>query len=149
MSEPPAATYATLDVNNLHPVLDFDTTTAELVYFTGLIPSHFTAAAGITVILTWSCAATSGNVGWLIACERISDGGTDIDADSFQADQTVTAETVDGTSGIPDVSSVAITNANADGIAAGDFLRIRVTRNTAVDTAAGDAHLIGIEIRET
>lgn len=149
-AEFPASNYATLDTRNNHAVLDFDTTTGETAYFTGIMPRNY-GGGGVTVYLHWAAtSATSGTIGWLIAFERMGDGGTDIDADSFASDQTVTAETVDGTSGIMDVSNVAVTNgANMDSVVAGDTFRLRVTRDVAGDSATGDAELISIEIKET
>lgn len=148
-AEFPTSNYATIDMRNNHAVLDFDSATGETAYFTGVMPQHY-AGGGITVYTHWTCDATSGTVGWLVAVERIGDGGTDIDADSFASDQTITAESCDGTSGIADLSSVAITSgSNMDSVAAGDAFRIRITRDVANDTAAGDANLIAIEIRET
>lgn len=148
-AEFPASNYATFDSRNNHAVLDFDDTTGETAYFTGIMPQNY-AGGGVTVILHWAAtSATSGTVGWLAAFERMGDGGTDIDADSFASDQTVTAETVDGTSGIMDASSVNVSNgANMDSVVAGDAFRLRITRDVANDTAAGDAELIGVEIRE-
>lgn len=150
-AEFPASNYATLDTRNNHPCLDFDSgATEEICYFSGVMPQHYSDTTGVTVILHWSCDATSGTVGWEVAFERLGDGGTDLDADSFASDQTVTAETVDGTSGIIDVSSVAVTKgANMDSVVAGDYFRIRIRRDTSADDAAGDANLYAVEIRET
>lgn len=150
-AEFPASNYATLDTRNNHPCLDFDSgATEEICYFSGIMPQHYSDTTGVTVYLHWSCDATSGTVGWEIAFERLGDGGTDLDVDSFASDQTVTAEIVDGTSGIIDVSSVAVTKgANMDNVVAGDYFRIRIRRDTSVDDAAGDANLYAIEIRET
>lgn len=150
-SEPPAANYATLDTRNIHPVLDFDATTGETVYFSGVMPQNYSNATGVTVYLHWmATSAVTGTIGWLVAFERMADGGDDMDADSFAGDQTVTAETVDGTSGIIDVSSVAVTKgANMDSVVAGDAFRIRITRDVASDDAAGDAELLSVEVRET
>ena len=151
MAEFPATNYATLDVRNNHPVLDFDQTTGETAYFSGVMPQAYSDTTGVTVVLYWAGSVVGTNtVGWLIAFERMADGGTDIDADSFAGDQTVTAEAADGTSGILDVSSVAVTKgANMDSVVAGDVFRLRITRDVATDTLAGDAELIAVEIRET
>lgn len=150
-SESPASNYATLDTRNNHPCLDFDQTTGETAYFSGVMPQHYSAATGVTVILYWAGSVVGTNtVGWLVAFERMGDGGTDIDSDSFASDATVTAEAADATSGILDVSSVNITaGANMDSVVAGDLFRLRVTRDVANDTLAGDAELYAVEIRET
>ena len=71
-AELPASNYATLDVRNNHPCLDFDTTTAETVYFTGVMPQSYSDATGITVYVHWAAAsATSGTIGWLVALDRV------------------------------------------------------------------------------
>lgn len=147
-NEPPAANYATIDARNGHYVLDFDATTQEAAYFSGLMPRLY-GGGGVTVYLHATSDATSGTLGWLVAFERL-DAGTDIDADSFASDQTATAATVPGTSGQPLVLSVAVSNgANMDGIAAGDAFRLRVQRDVANDTAAADANLLMVEIKES
>ena len=150
-NEPPSTNYATLDTRNGHPVLDFDTTTGESAIFTGIMPQSYSGATGVTVILHWmASSATSGTIGWLVGFEAMKDGGDDMDSDSFAADNTVTAETVDGTSGIIDVSSTTFTDgADMDSVTAGDAFRIKITRDVGTDTAAGDAELLAVEIRET
>jgi hypothetical protein len=40
-NEPPAAIYATLDVRNYHPVLDFDGATDEEAVFTSILPRNY------------------------------------------------------------------------------------------------------------
>lgn len=148
--EPPASNFATLDTRNNHPVADFDTTTGESLMFTSVMPRNY-GGGGVTVSVIWAAtSATSGTIGWLVGFERIDDGGLDIDADSFASNQTLTAETVDGTSGIPDYGEVAFTNgAQMDSIAVGEAYRLKITRDVANDTATGDAELLAIEIRET
>lgn len=149
-AEFPASNYATLDTRNNHSVLDFDDTTAETAYFKGVMPQNY-AAGGITVILHWAAtSATTGTIGWNVAFEAMKDGGHDIDADSFAAANTLTAETVDATAGIMDIGSVTFTDgADMDSVAAGDAFRLSIARDVANDTAAGDAELIAVELRET
>jgi hypothetical protein len=146
---PPAANYATVDVRNNHEVLDFDDTTSEAAHFASVMPQNYSDTTGVTVYVTSaSSSATSGTVGWTIEFERVT--GLDVDADSFASAQTITATNVSGTSGIPTTRSVAVTKgANMDSVVAGDDYRVRVKRDTANDTAAGDAELISVEIRET
>lgn len=148
-NQAPASNYATLDTRNSHPVLDFDTTTEEAAVWTRAMPAEY-GGSGITVNL-W-CAltsATSGTVGWKVALERIDASSLDIDADSFASANTVTAVTVPGTSGHVLKMSINISNgANMDSIAAGDLFRIKISRDTANDTAAGDAELLHWEMVE-
>lgn len=147
-NEAPTANFATLDTRNNHPVLDFDTTTGEAAIFSGVLPADY-GGGGLTVTLHWGCTtATTGTVGWLVAIERIG-AVLDIDADSFASDQTVTAATTSGSPGILTVTSVNISNgANMDSLAAGEAFRIRITRDVANDTAAGDAELLRVVVVE-
>jgi hypothetical protein len=149
-NEPPAANYATLDTRNGHLVLDFDDTTQEAALFTGVLPRHY-AAGGITVYLHWAAtSATTGTVGWDVAFERIGAGSQDLDADGFATAQTVTAATVDATSGNVKITNVAIANGvNLDSIAVGEAFRVRIRRDVANDTATGDAELLAVELKET
>lgn len=114
-------------------------------------PSSNYAGGGITVYIHWAAAsATSGTIGWDVAFERIGAAQQDIDSDGFASAQTVTAATVDGTSGNVKITNVAITDgANIDSIAAGEAFRIRIRRDVTNDTAAGDAQLIAVELKET
>jgi len=149
-NHPTATDYATFDVRNLRSVLDFDASTNESAVFQGVLPQHYDGG-GLTVYLHYSMtSATSGDVDWDVAIERIGDQQLDIDSDSFAAVNSVDNTTVPGTSGNIDVVSVAFTSgADMDSLAAGEAFRLKVTRDAASDTAAGDAELLGVEIRET
>lgn len=147
----PSSNYPQFVVRNNHLVLAFDTTTAETCYFEGVVPRNY-GGGGITAAVTWMAqSATSGTIGWIIAFERTADGGsTDLDADSFASDQTITAATVSGTSGITSTTSVAVSNgANMDSIAVGNTFRLKLTRDVTNDTATGDAQFLALELRET
>lgn len=150
-AEFPASNPGTPDTRNIHPVINFDTTTQETIFFTGIMPQSY-ANGNLTVYLHWAAAtATSGTIGWGVTWERILAGTLDIDADSFATEQIVTAATVSGTSGITSITNVVCTNgaAGTDSLAAGDSFRLRIRRNVATDTATGDAQLIGAEVRES
>lgn len=149
-SEPPATNYATFDTRNTHPCLDFDTTTQEAANFTAILPRSY-AGGGITVYLHWAAStATTGTGGWDVAFERIGAAQQDIDADGFATAQVVTAATVPATSGNVAITNVAVTNgANIDSIAVGELFRLRVRRDVANDTAAGDLELLAVELKET
>ena len=151
MGEPPASNAATMDVRNQHPVLDFDATTNESINFTGIMPQHYAATTGVTVYLHYAMStATTGDIDWDVAFERIGDQQQDIDSDGFAAVNSVDNTTVPGTSGNVDIVSVAFTDgADMDSVAVGESFRIQITRDAASDTAAGDAELVAVEIRET
>ena len=147
---PPTSAGATFDVRNNIACWDFDDTTGESVVFTGVLPRNY-AGGGITVYLHWAATtATSGTGGWLVAFERIGDGQQDIDSDGFASGQTVTAATVPATSGHVKITNVAVSNgANMDSIAVGELFRLKVTRDVANDTAAGDLEMYAVELKET
>jgi hypothetical protein len=151
-NEPPASAYATLDLRNLHPVLEFDQSTDEEAVFTAMLPRHY-AGGGITVRLVWAAdGVTSGNVVWETAFERINDGGQDLDADSFATANSSGAVAVPGTDGVTKYTDIAHTNGGQiDSLAAGEAFRLKVRRdaNHGSDTAAADAQLIAVELKET
>jgi hypothetical protein len=149
-NEPPAAPdYALADLRNGHPLLAFADGTPLIAIFSSVMPSNY-AGGGITVNTYWAAVPTSGTVGWLVAFETIAAGGQDIDTDGFAADQTITAATVPATSGVTALTSVAVAaGAATDSVAVADLFRLRVTRNTAVDTAAGIAQLLAVTLVET
>jgi hypothetical protein len=147
-NQPPATLYANLNTRNGHLVLEFDTTTQWVAIFAGKMPRNY-AGGNIVAYLTWMAAsAVTGTIGWDVTFER--DVALDLDADSWATAQTVTATTVDATSGKATVTSVTIT-AGATGtasIAAGEDFRLRIRRDVANDTAAGNAQLLSVEVKE-
>jgi len=148
--EPPSSNAATPDVRNDHPVLDFDDSTNESAIFSGVLPRHYDGG-GITVYLHWAMtSATGGDVDWDVAFERIGDGQQDIDSDGFAAVNSADDNTVPGTCGHVEITSVAFTDGvDMDSIAAGEGFRMKVTRDAVSDTATGDAELRFVEIKET
>lgn len=149
-NEPPSSNYATLDTRNLHPVLDFDATTNEDAVFSAVMPRHY-GGGGITVYIHYAMStATSGDIDWDVAFERIGDQQLDIDADSFAAVNSVDNTTVPGTSGNVDIVNVTFTDgADMDSVAVGEGFRLKITRDATNDTATGDAELVTIELKET
>ena len=149
-NEPPSSNPATPDLRNGHPVLDFDGTTNESAIFTGVLPPHY-SGGGLTVRLGYSMSsAESGDIDWDAEIERIGDQQQDVDSDSFAAANSVDNTTVPATSGLVDVVAITFTDgSDMDSAAAGEQFRIRITRDAASDTGAGDAELHFVEIRET
>jgi len=150
-NEPPASNYATFDVRNYHPVLDFDATTNWSAVFSGVMPQHYAGTTGVTVYLHYAMSsAVADTVDWDVAFERIGDQQLDIDADSFADVNSVDNTTVPDTSGLVDVVSVAfLDGADMDSVAKGELFRLKVTRDAVSDDATGDAELLAVEIRET
>ena len=149
-NEPVASNFVTFDTRNEHSVIDFDATTNESAVFKGIMPQHY-GGGGVTVFLHYSMSsAETGDIDWDVAFERVSDSIQDIDSDGFFTVNSVDNTTVPGTSGHVDVVSVTFTDgADMDSVTAGDGFRIKITRDAVADTAAGDAELWAVEIRET
>lgn len=148
--EPPTSNFATFDLRNSHPVLDFDGATNESAVFSGFMPWHY-GGGGVTAYIGYSMSsATSGDIDWDLAFERIGDQQLDIDSDSFASVNSVDNTTVPGTSGNVDVVTIAFTDgADMDSVAAGEMFRIKITRDAASDTVTTDAELHFIILRET
>jgi len=153
MNEPPASNYATLDLRNYHPVLDFDGVTDEEAVFTDILPRNY-ANGGVTVYLHVSfTTAVSGTSRWQVAFERMNDSGLDIDADSFEAFQSA-ACLPNGTSGIMTLVTITFTNGSQmDSLAVGEMFRLKVRRDadgtSGTDDITTDAELVGVELKET
>jgi len=150
-NEPPAANYATLDVRNSHPCLDFDAATNESAVFSSVMPQHYAGITGVTVYIHYAMSsAVADTVDWDAAFELVGDQDLDIDGDDFAAVNSVDDTTVPETSGLVDVVSIAFTNgADMDSVTAGDGFRLKITRDAVSDDAAGDAEVYWVEIRET
>ena len=150
MNEPPTTNPATLDWRNRHPVLDFDTGTDEYAIFSAIMPRAY-GDGGITVYVHYSMStATSGTCAWQVAFERIGDQQRDVDTDVTWAPNNIAAVTVPGTSGNVDIVNTTFTDgADMDSVAVGELFRIRINRDVSADTAAGDAELHLVEIKET
>lgn len=149
-NEPPSSNPATLDIRNQHPVLDFDATTKEAAVFSGVMPRNY-GNGGVTVYIHYAMSsATSNDIDWDASFERIGDQQQDIDSDGFAAANSVDTTTVPGTSGNVDIVSIAFTNgADMDSIVAGEAFRLKIERDAPNDSAAGDAELLAVEIKET
>ncbi len=152
-NEPPATIYATLDLRNYHPVLDFDGAADEEAVFTGVLPRHY-AGGGLTVYLhVMFSSAISGNAYWQAAIERMDDGTLDTDADSFAA-FVGAAGNPNGTSGIMTLVTLTFTaGAAMDSLAAGEMFRLKIRRDAdgsvGTDDVTTDGELVGVEIKET
>lgn len=153
-NEPTTANFATLDLRNLHPALDFDASTDEEAVFTSVLPTHY-AAGGLTVELWWGASsATSGSTRWQADIERMNDGGSDLDADSFTGSFQSVGGTANGTSGILTKSSITFTSgAQMDSLAAGEPFRLKIRRDadgtSGTDDMTGDAELYAVHVKET
>jgi hypothetical protein len=144
----PAANFPALTAVNDRPVLAFDASAQETAYWTFIAPQGLSGALSIIVHLFGNAAGTNPTY-WEAALEAITPGdATDLDsATSFDTVNTgnVAMPTTQGHQ-----TSVSITLTNADGIAAGDYVRLSLARDAdnGSDTFAADAYVTAVEIRE-
>lgn len=147
---PPNASFATFDLRNAHPVLDFDDTIAEFICFGSMLPRNYDLR-GIVVTLVWmATTATTGDVRWEAAFERHQDEVDDLDSDSFATAKGVTA-TAPAISGAVQYTEISFSDgAEIDGLLKGESFRIKIQRAAAdvADTMTGDAELLRVELRE-
>lgn len=146
-----ASNYAALDIRNSHPVVAFDATAGQAIYFESILPRNY-SGGGVTIYLHWmSASATTGNTRWTSALERQEEAGTDLDADSF-ATKIASDSTCTATSGAIRVMTLAHTNgAQMDNVAVGEGFRLQIEREAAHgnDTMTGNAQLSLVEMKET
>jgi hypothetical protein len=145
---PPSSAAATLDLRGAHVVLDFDASTNESAYFASVLPKHY-AGGDIACRLHWmATSATSGNVRWSAAFERLEANGHDLDSTDFQT-AVETNGAANATAGKLTATTLVLTA--LDGAVEGDAFRIVVTRvanDGTNDTMTGDAELLAVDLVE-
>ncbi len=149
MNVPPSSDPAVLDERNRHIVLDFDDTVDKSAVFTGYMPSGY-GSGGLTLKIGFSHAATSGNVQWQAAIERIGTAQS-VDSDSFAAANTVDDVAVGGTAGYVAVATITFTDgADMDSLAASELFRLKLTKvDATTSAAAGDTEFHFCVVTET
>ncbi len=155
-NEPPASNFATLDTRNSIPVLDFDDSTNETAEFGAVMPRHYGSGGsptGITVTLGWMATdvvVTPHDVDWDVGFKSVSDDADDLDTKAYAAVQSADNEQEASASGEVKYSTIAFTDgAQMDSVAAGEYFRMKVTRDAVSDTLTDDAELLFVEIKET
>ena len=156
-NEPPTTAYATYDtiasddtVVGTQLVLAFDKDADESAEFGAIMPQNYVGTTGIQVTIAWaSMTGTADEVLWGVQFKRFQADVGNLDTSIFATLQPFATD-APGTS-IGEV--VYVTKSIADGAAmdnieAGEYFRIRVTRDVSGDAHGGDALLVGIEIKE-
>lgn len=126
----------------------FDASSEEWLVWQFRMPDDY-ASTPIAKLQWLAASATSGAVVWDVRISATSPGDSqDVDAQDFASANTATT-TVPGTAGY--LAETSITLTNADSLAAGDFVVVRVARTAAdgSDTATGDAELLAVSISYT
>lgn len=151
--EPPSSAYATLDTRNGVAVLDFDDTTDESIEFGGFMPRHYDGG-GFTVLVGWmATSATTGAISLDVAFKSVSDDADDLDTKAFAAANNANPTTASATGEVDYVEIAFTDGADSDSVAAGEYFRLKITRDangtTSTDDLSGDMELVFVEVRET
>jgi hypothetical protein len=140
---PPGGGFATLDTRNSIPVLNFDAALNESGIFQGIIPTGSNLISGIRVNVEWiALTGILGNVFW---GARFENANHDLDGDSFGPFATGVSAT-NGTAGI--ISTLSLNCTAIDSLSQGDSFRLHIVRSgaNALDTLAGDAQLLYVDL---
>lgn len=147
-AEFPSSAAASLALVNQRPVLAFDAATDESAVWTFVAPQGLTGALSAVLSIIGNAAGTNSAY-WDVSVEAVTSAdATDLDAgDSFD---TINSGNVALPATQGHMVQLTITLTNADSVAAGDYVRVKVTRdaNNGSDTFAADAYLLAVEIRE-
>lgn len=141
-----AAAACVTGTNTQKGVADFDATTDESLQMTYLLPSDWTG--NIDARIRWHAAATSGAVGWCVQLISVADAETGDPAFPAQGAGNCVSDTTKGTT--LQENDASISAVTATGVAAGEMLYIRVSRDAdggaVTDDMTGDARGIGLEL---
>jgi len=127
----------------------FDADTAEICYWIFRMPADY--SSGLIAKLQYSMvSATANEVEFEISVMAVTpDDAADIDTNSY-ASVNNGSETVPGTAGY--MSEISVALSNADSVAAGDWVCIRIARDAddgTNDDATGDAELWNVSLEYT
>lgn len=142
---PISGTSANLSSQNGRPILTFSDVTSQSALWSPLIPCDAFLNSGILFNAWWSCQTTIGTVGWEIYLEKINDGAL-ISSDNFFGPYYIGASSAPLAGAIKKTSQ-PLTSGQLSGILPGDIMRVKISRNIAVDNAAGIAELHKLELR--
>ena len=127
----------------------FDAGTVEHAVWQFRMPANY-ASALVAKIQYTMASATTGKVDFEVSVMAVTDAeAQDLDADSYDSVNAANA-TVPGTAGYLDEISITLTN--ADSVAVGDYVRIKLERDAddgTDDTAAGDCEVRNFVVEYT
>jgi hypothetical protein len=146
----PSSNFGTLDLTAAPvPVLEFDDTTSETVYWLGQMPGQYDGTSSFKVKIGWKFATFVGaqTCDWEVSFYRVADDLDSIEAFTFATMQGVLATEASATGEI-DYADVTFTNAQADGVQPNEWFVLRLVRDASGGTASpGDAQVAGVEVR--
>lgn len=151
-NHPLATNAATPDTRNGHPVYEFDWSVDEEAWFESIIPSYY-SNGGIKVRLFLGAdTTTTGTMRFQSDFERIQAGTLDVDADSFSGTFQSGSMAAPAAAGIFNWLEISHTNAQIDGITAGDLFRLKIRRDaddtSGTDSVGSDVQLMAVQLVE-
>lgn len=128
-------------------VLYFDPAVAEYAQVGFEAPADLTGP--FYVDLDWATTATAGNVKWDVAVEAVTpaDALNVLTSSSYAAVNSAGVETVPATAGY--LKRTVVTLTNHDSMAAGDRVRLLISRDAPTDTCTADVALLGVAFRDS
>ena len=150
-TNPPGVEYFT-GITGTRAALTFDGTAAiEAVQWTFRLPSTY--ASGLKLNILWAASSSttiSHTVQWsafVMALTPDVDGA--VDTDSYDSENVVSDDVLGTTAKRIQIATVVC--ANADSVAAGDYVSIRMLRDysDAADDLAEDAWVVAVELEWT
>ena len=142
----PASTNGAQFVAHIHsaltrPALAFDAGTDEFVVSVPLVMPASYAAGDVKVdIFFYSASANSGTAAWNVTLEAITASTDTLDLEATSSLPAVTAGThsMGGTAGDLRKVSITLSATSKDSVAAGDQMRLGLSRDESVDSVGGD-----------
>lgn len=145
----PSTNPARIDASGQCFMLLFDPTTSQSAIWSFVMPQDY--GSGLTVRILFTMASTqsgTNTVTFDAYIQKDTEGDAeDVDTSGFAAANAAT-ETLLNNQTAGYVRSLTITCTNADSVAAGDFVQLKIDRDIA-DTASGDAEIRGILVEYT
>ena len=145
----PTTNAATIDNAENNTRLLFDASTSECALWQFRVPADFSSAPVFKMLYSMT-SATSGGVSIDVSVMATTPGdAADINTDSYGTVNNCDDAAVPSTAGFLD--SVSCSLPNADSVAAGDLVKIKLCRATAdaADTATGDMEVVGASLEYT
>ena len=142
----PASTNGAQFVAHIHsaltrPALAFDAGTDEFVVSVPLVMPASYAAGDVKVdIFFYSASANSGTAAWNVTLEAITASTDTLDLEATSSLPAVTAGThsMGGTAGDLRKVSITLSATSKDSVAAGDQMRLGLSRDESADSVSGD-----------
>lgn len=126
----------------------FDASTDEILNWSFRMPGDYVGSPVLAVLYKMA-SATSGSVRFEGYVAAVTSGDSeDVDAVAFGSTNSA-GDTVPGTAGY--LGDFSITLTNADSVAAGDFVVVRLNRDadgtTGTDDATGDCEVVSVQLQ--